>query len=107
MSSTPTEWKTIRVPAESYYKLSELSGFLTIIFGNQVALSAVATWAINEYYLRRYPTLLTIVTDTEKLKKARIEIKKTTKDFANMTGFNIFSEALKQFQLEEDRERDG
>jgi len=69
------EWKTIRISASSYYKLVELSGFLTILFGNQtMPISTVADLAVITLYGAAYPELKDIVADPDKLEAKRKEI---------------------------------
>ena len=70
-----TEWKTIRIPAASYYKLVELSGFLTILLGSTtISISNVADAAVRGFYDATYPELTKIVTDPNKLEAIRKEI---------------------------------
>jgi len=72
---TPTEWKTIRISAPSYYKLVELSGFLTVLFGSQpIPISMVADWAISIFYDASYGELKEIISDADKLEAKRKEI---------------------------------
>ena len=73
---TPTEeWKTIRISASSYYKLVELSGFLTILFGSQtIPISTIADLAVVAFYGAAYPELKDIVADPDKLEAKRKEI---------------------------------
>ena len=70
-----TEWKTIRISASSYYKLVELSGFLTVLFGSQtVPISSVADWAVTIFYDASYSKLKETITDPDKLEEARKKI---------------------------------
>ena len=70
-----TEWKTIRISAASYYKLVELSGFLTILFGSQtIPISTIADMTINTFYAGAFPELKDIISDPKKLEEKRKEI---------------------------------
>jgi len=70
-----TEWKTIRISASSYYKLVELSGFLTILLGSQtIPISNVADWAVVFLYDAIYSKLKEITSDPDKLEAKRKEI---------------------------------
>lgn len=70
-----TEWKTIRILASSYYKLVELSGFLTILFGSQtIPISTIADMAVGVFYGSAYPQLKDIISDPDKLEAMRKEI---------------------------------
>ena len=72
---TTAEWKTIRISASSYYKLVELSGFLTILFGSQtIPISTIADIAVVAFYSNAYPELKDIVADPDKLEAKRKEI---------------------------------
>jgi len=72
---TPAEWKTIRISAPSYYKLVELSGFITVLLGSQpIPLSLVAEWAVQLYYDAIYIKLKETITNPDELEKARKEI---------------------------------
>jgi hypothetical protein len=74
-SPAEVEWKTIRISAVSYYKLVELSGFLTVLLGSQpTPLSTVAEWAIYVYYDSLHGKLEKILSDPKTLARARKEI---------------------------------
>ena len=74
-SETTAEWKTIRISASSYYKLVELSGFLTILFGSQtIPISTIADLAVISFYNMAFPELKDIVADPDKLEAKRKEI---------------------------------
>jgi hypothetical protein len=69
-----TEWKTIRISATSYYKLVELSGLFTVIFGSQpIPIGTVAEFAFTTYYDSLYTRLKEIVGDPQKLEAFRKE----------------------------------
>ena len=69
------EWKTIRIPATSYYKLVELSGFFTVFFGSQpIAVSTVADWATTTFYDGLYSELKEVISNPDKLEAKRKEI---------------------------------
>jgi len=72
---TAPEWKTIRISASSYYKLVELSGLITVLFGTQpFPISSVADLVIQQYYDAAYSRLKETVTNPDKLEQARKEI---------------------------------
>lgn len=75
-NETPTqEWKTVRIPATSYYKLVELSGLFTVFFGSQpVPISMIAQWTITTFYDMMYSKLKEIINDPDKLEAKRKEI---------------------------------
>ena len=85
MSTEKTELKTIRIDAASYYKLNELSGLWTFIFGSQIPISRVASWAISTYYLPEYKALTELINDPEELQKFRTRLKETGYDFVGVT----------------------
>ena len=70
-----SEWKTIRIPAASYYKLSEISGFFSIIFGQRVPLSFTADLIIQFFYNDSHEHMLEIVSDPDRIEQARKEIR--------------------------------
>jgi len=73
--SSVEEWKTIRISGSSYYKLVELSGYFTVLFGSQpIPISTVAEWAINIFYDGSYGELKEIILDPDKLEAKRKEI---------------------------------
>ena len=74
--SVEQEWKTIRIDAGSYYKLTELSGLMTAITEEQYPLSNVAKTAIHSFYMKNYDYLLKLITDPIELSKFRIKYKK-------------------------------
>jgi hypothetical protein len=75
MSETQSEWKTIRIRASSYYKLNELSGFLSIILGQQVSLSEAAELTIDTYYNQNHTIMLETISNPELLEQTRTEFK--------------------------------
>ena len=75
MSAEKTEWKTIRIDAATYSKISQLSGLWTFIFGNQVSLSTLAQWAIFEYFRKHNSGLRDTISDDDKLDEYRKTLK--------------------------------
>lgn len=69
--SLPEEWKTIRVPATSYYKLVELSGLLTAVLGIKVPMSSIANWAITIYHDEYYIKLRDVMFNPDAIEKIR------------------------------------
>lgn len=69
--SPPQEWKTIRLPATSYYKLIELSGLLTLLSGMRISMSIIANYAITVYYDKNYMEYKNMMTDPDALKEFR------------------------------------
>jgi len=106
MSET-TEWKTIRIDASSYYKLTELSGLWTFVLGSQVSLSAVVKFAISDHYPRMYPTLTGLVSNPDELKKRKEYLKKSLSDLAKSSDKDVAQAMLDAVKILEDRERDG
>ena len=79
--STVEEWKTVRIPATSYYKLVELSGFLTLLLGSTtVPISWVAEMAVELFHDIAYGKLKKTISDADKLEAARKEIGGTTRN---------------------------
>lgn len=70
-----SEWKTIRIPAASYYKLSEISGFFSIIFGQRVPLSFTADMIIQLFYNNSHQNMVAMVSDPDRIEQARKELK--------------------------------
>ena len=71
------EWKTLRLPATSYYKLTELMGFMSVIMESKIALSFMASMIIDSSYASMYPALLRIVSNPQELGKARAQAKES------------------------------
>ena len=74
--ATVEEWKTVRIPVTSYYKLAELSGLLTALLGQNYPMSALANWAIMSYYDEFYPMLKKAIMNPDLIKKVREKWKK-------------------------------
>ncbi len=106
MSET-IEWKTIRIDAGSYYKLTELSGLWTFILGSQVSLSDVAKSAISDHYLRMYPKLTDLISNPAELKRRKEYAKKSLSDLAKSSDKDVAQVMLDAVKVLEDRERDG
>jgi hypothetical protein len=70
-----TEWKTIRIEAPDYFKLVELSGFLSILFGKQVSLSDVAHMTIDSFYDTSHAALIKAVSNPDIVEKTREKFK--------------------------------
>jgi len=64
-------WKTIRISATTYYKLIELSGLLTALFGAKVPMSYLAEGAIIEMCDKIYPKTKKLLMNPDAVKEAR------------------------------------
>lgn len=69
------EWKTIRIGAPSYYKLVEMTGFFSIILGEQTSLSFAAEMAIDTFYNATHKEMLAVISDPQRLEKMREDTK--------------------------------
>lgn len=72
--TTAEEWKTIRIRATSYYKLAELSGIYTALFGAKVPMSLVTDWAIIGWYDNNYSKLKNILMNPGMIEEFRKEV---------------------------------
>lgn len=68
------EWKTIRISASSYYRIAELSGLFTMLFGAKVPMSVVVDWAITTYHDETFPRLRQIVMNPDAIEAFRKEV---------------------------------
>ena len=68
------EWKTIRIPASAYYRVAELSGIFTALFGAKVPMSVVASWAILIYHDETFPKVRKILLNPEAIEEFRKEV---------------------------------
>lgn len=67
--------KVIRISGLSYYKLVELDGLFTVLFGSQsIPLSTIADMIITAYYDAAYGKLKEVIMDPDKLQTARKEL---------------------------------
>lgn len=73
--TTVEEWKTIRIPATSYYRLAELSGLLTAVLGTRIPMSVIANWAVIVYHDEYYPRLRKLMMNPDLIEQARKEWK--------------------------------
>ncbi len=69
--SEETEMKTIRVSTVEYYKLVELSGMLTTIYGVKVAISTLANVAIQKLHGDTYELFKDTMGDEKKVLECR------------------------------------
>jgi len=74
MSNEEAEWKTIRVEATIYYKLAELKGIFSALFGGVVPMSVVAGWAISTYHDETYPKLKEVLMNPDAIERFRKEV---------------------------------
>ena len=65
------EFKTIRLPANSYYKLAELAGLIAVIRGESVSISEIGSEAVSEMHTLLYPFFLNIIRNPQKLQEMR------------------------------------
>ena len=86
------EWKTIRISAITYYKLLELSGILTALFGTKIAMSYLAEGIIVNWYNKIYPKASKILMNADKVKSARKDWKKYEGELAKLIGILTKSE---------------
>ncbi|HEY8140471.1 MAG TPA: hypothetical protein VIE86_05250 [Nitrososphaera sp.] len=70
-SSDQKESRTIRVSGETYSQLAVLAGFWSAIKGEPQSISELSDLILSEYYDKSYPSMLSIVSNPEKLQKAR------------------------------------
>jgi len=87
--TTVEEWKTIRIPATAYYKLAELSGLMTAVFGMKIPMSVIANWAIivyhDEYYLKLRNTMMKPKKIKEIREKFGGEVKRLSELISNIS----------------------
>lgn len=107
MSETPIEWKTIRIDATSYYKLSELSGLMTFVLGGKISLSTVGTWAVTSYYDQLYQNLKLVISNPEVIKEIRKRFRTKLLNLVKLYDEEAYREINELFKLEEGREGEG
>jgi len=100
------EWKTIRLDAASYYKLNELSGLFTYVFGSQMSISNVASMVISNFYIAYMPTLQNFVTDPKLLLELREKIKSSLLDVAKVSDQKLSEEIIQYIKEKEEQERE-
>ena len=66
-----TEYKTIRLPANYYYKLAELAGLVATIRGENVSISEMGALSVKEVHDLLYDYLVDIVSHPKKLTSMR------------------------------------
>lgn len=73
------EFKTIRMPASSYYKLVELTGMVNAVTGVNFSLSDISSMLIELIYQNSYPEFLKLINDPEALQKNKEQFQEGTK----------------------------
>ena len=78
------EFKTIRLPARTYYKILELSSLIALVRGESTSISEVTATLIDTYYQFLFPWFLNIVNDPKQLDKVRNEAQAQRKTLAEL-----------------------
>ena len=73
------EKKTIRIPANVYYKAVELTGLLTVIAGHNYSLSEIVSDIIGLYHTQMYPQLTACIQDEKKRAEMKDILQKSLK----------------------------
>ena len=68
-----TEYKTIRLPAQSYYKLVELTGMVNLATGVNFSISQVASFLVDASHENAYPEFKKLINNPTQLKKVQQE----------------------------------
>ncbi len=86
MSAEPSESKTIRIDALSYYKLNELSGLATAVYGIKFPTSLMAKFAIEEFYFKYIGKARDLINNPVKAERARNAYLKDQKKRSEVFG---------------------
>ena len=78
------EFKTIRMPASSYYKLVELTGMINAVTGVNFAISDVASFLIEIIYPNAYPEFLKLMNNPTALQKNKEEFQQGVKQMFDL-----------------------
>ena len=78
------EYKTIRLPAQYYYKLAELAGLVATIRGENVSISEMGSLAVKEIHDLLYQHFLEIVSHPKKLAEMRNEFVHNRKQLSEL-----------------------
>jgi len=70
------EYKTIRIAAQSYYKLVELTGLFSAALGDNLSLSQTADLLFVDAYERIHPNLVKVIRDPKQVQQYRDEVAK-------------------------------
>ena len=57
--------------SKSYYKLNELSGLTTAVYGLKFPMSLIAKFAIEDYYFKNIQNLRDLIQNPDKAEEAR------------------------------------
>jgi hypothetical protein len=70
------EYKTVRILAQSYFKLVELTGLFSAALGNNFSISETADMLLIDSYERLHPNLLKVIRDPKQVQQYREEVEK-------------------------------
>lgn len=82
--SIKPEFKTIRIPANSYYKLIELTGIVNAVTGVNFAISDVASFLVEAIYQSAYPEFLKLMNNPTALKKNKEQFQQGAKEILDL-----------------------
>ena len=73
------EFKTIRIPASSYYKLVELTGMLNVLTGLNFSIAQTAAYLIENNHEVAYPEFKKLLNKPTELKRIKSEAQQSVK----------------------------
>lgn len=78
------EYKTIRVPAATYYKIVEITGMVNAITAINFSISDVVAVITKAIYQNAYPNWLNLINDPEALQKNKEQFQKGAKQIYDL-----------------------
>jgi len=100
------EWKTIRIDAASYYKLNELSGLFTYIFGIPFSISNAASWIVGYYYTDNMPRMREVITNPDLVLEMRNKFKNILVDVAKIASPELVNEIMDFIKKQEEQQKE-
>lgn len=104
--SEPVEWKTIRIDAGSYYKLNELSGLFTYLFGMPISISNVAGFVVTTYYTEKMPHIQATITNPQSISEMRSKLKAFFIDMAKSSTPETMAQIMAFLNQQEEQKKE-
>ena len=82
--SIKPEFKTIRIPASSYYKLVELTGMVNAVTGVNFSISDVSHFIIELIYQNAHPEFLKLMNNPQALQKNKEQFQQGVKQIYDL-----------------------
>jgi hypothetical protein len=78
------EYKTVRISAAAYYKVSEMAGLMSTILGQPIPMTQILELIITGAHAEAYPRLLKTLQNPQEIRRIREDIRKQALEYSDL-----------------------